>query len=103
MAGVGGRSASRSPASATSSSPDTWIRILRLTVRPGLCRETDYSVVSARSIRHSVTSEEVTLALPEIVSREEWLTARLRLLELEKEETRRRTAVNAERRALPMV
>jgi predicted dithiol-disulfide oxidoreductase (DUF899 family) len=43
------------------------------------------------------------LALPEIVSREEWLTARLRLLELEKEETRRRTAVNAERRALPMV
>jgi predicted dithiol-disulfide oxidoreductase (DUF899 family) len=43
------------------------------------------------------------LTLPEIVSREEWVEARLRLLELEKEETRRRTAINAERRALPMV
>jgi predicted dithiol-disulfide oxidoreductase (DUF899 family) len=43
------------------------------------------------------------LALPEIVSREQWLEARLRLLELEKEETGRRSAVNAERRRLPMV
>jgi predicted dithiol-disulfide oxidoreductase (DUF899 family) len=43
------------------------------------------------------------MALPEIVSREEWLEARRRLLEREKEETRRIAALNAERRRLPMV
>jgi predicted dithiol-disulfide oxidoreductase (DUF899 family) len=43
------------------------------------------------------------MALPEVVSREEWLEARTRLLALEKEETRRRDALNAERRRLPMV
>jgi predicted dithiol-disulfide oxidoreductase (DUF899 family) len=43
------------------------------------------------------------MSLPEIVSREEWLAARKSLLVLEKEETRRRDAVNAERRRLPMV
>ncbi|HEY0640006.1 MAG TPA: DUF899 domain-containing protein [Pseudonocardiaceae bacterium] len=41
--------------------------------------------------------------LPPVVSREEWLVARRRLLELEKEETRRRDALAAERRRLPMV
>ncbi|HEX3958024.1 MAG TPA: DUF899 family protein, partial [Trebonia sp.] len=40
---------------------------------------------------------------PEIVSREEWLAARRKLLAAEKEETRRRDALNAERRRLPMV
>jgi predicted dithiol-disulfide oxidoreductase (DUF899 family) len=43
------------------------------------------------------------MALPEIVSREEWLEARRRLLILEKEQTARITALNAERRRLPMV
>ena len=43
------------------------------------------------------------MALPEVVSREQWLAARLRLLEQEKELTRRRDALNAERRLLPMV
>lgn len=43
------------------------------------------------------------MALPEIVSREEWLEARLRLLALEKEQTARNTALYAERRGLPMV
>lgn len=38
-----------------------------------------------------------------IVSREEWLEARRRLLQLEKEETRLRDKVRAERRALPWV
>ncbi len=38
-----------------------------------------------------------------VVSREEWLAARLRLLEKEKEHTRRRDALCAERRALPWV
>lgn len=43
------------------------------------------------------------MALPEIVSREDWLEARLRLLALEKEQTARNTGLNAERRRLPMV
>jgi predicted dithiol-disulfide oxidoreductase (DUF899 family) len=43
------------------------------------------------------------MALPEIVSRDEWLDARLRLLALEKEQTARITALNAARRGLPMV
>ena len=41
--------------------------------------------------------------LPEIVSREEWRAARVALLEKEKELTRARDALNAERRRLPMV
>ena len=40
---------------------------------------------------------------PEVVSREEWLKARIELLAEEKELTRRRDALNARRRALPMV
>jgi predicted dithiol-disulfide oxidoreductase (DUF899 family) len=43
------------------------------------------------------------MAFPEVVSREEWLEARLRLLTDEKEATRRRDALNSERRKLPMV
>jgi len=43
------------------------------------------------------------MALPDIVTREEWLEARIRLLAREKEDTRRRAALNAERRRLPMV
>jgi predicted dithiol-disulfide oxidoreductase (DUF899 family) len=43
------------------------------------------------------------MALPEIGTREEWLTARVELLEREKELTRARDALNAERRRLPMV
>jgi predicted dithiol-disulfide oxidoreductase (DUF899 family) len=40
---------------------------------------------------------------PEVVSREEWFAARKRLLEKEKELTRARDELNAERRRLPMV
>lgn len=43
------------------------------------------------------------MALPEVVSRERWLEARRALLAEEKELTRRRDALNAERRRLPMV
>ena len=43
------------------------------------------------------------MSLPEVVSREEWLEARLRLLAEEKELTRRRDALNGQRRRLPMV
>jgi predicted dithiol-disulfide oxidoreductase (DUF899 family) len=43
------------------------------------------------------------MADPQVVSREEWLVARQALLAQEKELTRLRDAVNAERRRLPMV
>ena len=43
------------------------------------------------------------MSLPKIVSRDEWLAARTALLEQEKELTRRRDALSAERRRLPMV
>jgi predicted dithiol-disulfide oxidoreductase (DUF899 family) len=43
------------------------------------------------------------IAHPEIVRRDEWLTARKTLLEHEKEYTRHRDRINAERRRLPMV
>ncbi len=43
------------------------------------------------------------MSLPEVVSREQWHEARVRLLAEEKEHTRRRDALNADRRRLPMV
>ena len=44
-----------------------------------------------------------TISHPKIVGRDEWLTARKTLLEHEKELTKQRDRVNAERRRLPMV
>src|SRR5829696_6010707 len=41
--------------------------------------------------------------LPQVVSRDEWLVSRKELLAKEKEFTRQRDALNAERRRLPMV
>ena len=43
------------------------------------------------------------IELPRVVTRAEWLGARQELLAKEKELTRRRDALNAERRRLPMV
>src|SRR5215208_7006923 len=43
------------------------------------------------------------MTLPDIVSPEEWRAARVALLEQEKELTRRRDALSAQRRRLPMV
>jgi len=43
------------------------------------------------------------MTLPKIASRDEWLAARKELLEKEKEATRLRDALSAERRELPMV
>jgi predicted dithiol-disulfide oxidoreductase (DUF899 family) len=43
------------------------------------------------------------MAFPDVVTREQWLAARKRLLELEKQATRDRDALNAERRRMPMV
>jgi predicted dithiol-disulfide oxidoreductase (DUF899 family) len=45
----------------------------------------------------------MTLNLPDIVSRDEWLAARKELLAKEKRLTRERDALNADRRRLPMV
>ncbi|MBI4503204.1 MAG: DUF899 domain-containing protein [Gemmatimonadetes bacterium] len=44
-----------------------------------------------------------TLALPQVVSREEWVAVRTALLTKEKELTRARDVLNAQRRRLPMV
>jgi predicted dithiol-disulfide oxidoreductase (DUF899 family) len=43
------------------------------------------------------------MSLPDVVSHEQWLAARVALLAKEKELTRARDALNAERRRLPMV
>ena len=43
------------------------------------------------------------MALPHVVSRQEWIEARRDLLVREKEHTRLRDALNADRRRLPMV
>src|SRR5688500_20260073 len=43
------------------------------------------------------------MAMPRVVSREEWLAARKELLAKEKEFTHQRDALNTERRNLPMV
>lgn len=43
------------------------------------------------------------MTLPDVVSREQWLEARRRLLAQEKEYTRQHDALNADRRRLPMV
>jgi predicted dithiol-disulfide oxidoreductase (DUF899 family) len=43
------------------------------------------------------------MALPQVVTHDEWLVARKQLLEQEKDLTRRRDALNAERRRMPMV
>ena len=43
------------------------------------------------------------MALPQIVSRDEWLTARKALLDEEKAFTQRRDALNTSRRQLPMI
>ena len=43
------------------------------------------------------------MSLPDVVSREQWLEARLRLLAQEKDFTRKHDVLNADRRRLPMV
>ena len=50
----------------------------------------------------SVGVTEAGMGDPQVVSRDEWLAARRQLLAREKEFTRQRDALNAERRRLPM-
>jgi predicted dithiol-disulfide oxidoreductase (DUF899 family) len=47
--------------------------------------------------------KESSMSMPDVVSRDEWLVARTELLAKEKEHTRQRDALNADRRRLPMV
>src|SRR6202042_3237054 len=49
------------------------------------------------------TREEQAMSLPEIVSRDEWIRARVALLDREKALTKARDELAAERRRLPMV
>src|SRR5438045_6422066 len=52
---------------------------------------------------NTLSDEGSDMALPRIGTREEWLAARKELLAKEKDLTRRRDALNIERRNLPMV
>jgi hypothetical protein len=54
-------------------------------------------------LENATNKEENTMNLPQVVSREEWLAARKELLVKEKDLTRYRDEVNADRRQLPMV
>src|SRR4051794_14833885 len=58
---------------------------------------------SPSGLKPRTPTKEDPMSLPEIVSREDWLTARRALLAKEKRHTRERDALNAERRRLPMV
>jgi predicted dithiol-disulfide oxidoreductase (DUF899 family) len=57
----------------------------------------------SRARQPELCPEEVEVSLPEVVSREHWVLARKELLAREKELTRQRDALNADRRRLPMV
>jgi len=60
-------------------------------------------MADAQTARNARTAKGDTMTLPRISSREEWLDARKELLAKEKEMTRARDALSAERRRLPMV
>lgn len=54
-------------------------------------------------LTYQESSVEVNMTFPQVVSREEWLAARRRLLAKEQELIRRRDALKSDRRQLPMV
>src|SRR5690349_8695033 len=66
-----------------------------------LCPSGDGGRVNAEQFAHRTKGGFMTY--PRIVSRDEWLVARQKLLIKEKEATRARDRLNAERRRLPMV
>ena len=81
----------------------TMSALSRLEFHPtGLSRT---ALVTRRRDEQGVRSwdTEAALNLPKVVTREEWLVARKQLLAREKELTRQRDQVNADRRRLPMV
>src|SRR5690348_9825953 len=63
------------------------------------------SVRAPAGYNHPNESERrrTAMTLPQITNRDEWLEARQRLLDREKELTRTRDALNVDRRNLPMV
>src|SRR5580658_2430384 len=67
-------------------------------VHRGRCRSSAY-----RTTPTAGPETEVAMSLPDVVSREEWLAERQQLLIREKELTRQRDILNADRRRLPMV
>jgi predicted dithiol-disulfide oxidoreductase (DUF899 family) len=70
---------------------------LDLSIQRAIERRCDVTIIGAKPMA------DTKMSLPEIVSRDEWLTARKQLLEEEKAMTRQRDALNARRRMLPMV
>jgi predicted dithiol-disulfide oxidoreductase (DUF899 family) len=61
------------------------------------------SQYQSKSIQGEITMKSHTIAHPQVVSQEAWLTERIVLLAAEKELTKHRDRVNAQRRRLPMV
>jgi predicted dithiol-disulfide oxidoreductase (DUF899 family) len=82
-----------------------WKMLDRLETNMGREDLTDYQVglaeMNGLKRRHHMTTD--TIPHPPIVSREEWLAERKKLLADEKEQTKHYDRVNAERRRLPMV
>jgi predicted dithiol-disulfide oxidoreductase (DUF899 family) len=60
-------------------------------------------LILQRAVHGCAGIKEIEMALPEVASPEQWLKERQALLAEEKELTRRRDALNAKRRRLPMV
>jgi predicted dithiol-disulfide oxidoreductase (DUF899 family) len=61
------------------------------------------SIYQASTVQVETSTVEVEMSLPQVVSHEEWLSARRELLAEEQELNRRRAALNSGRRKLPMV
>jgi predicted dithiol-disulfide oxidoreductase (DUF899 family) len=76
--------------------------VLAVAIALGLAADEFSSRRRSKERRRHETREE-RMSLPKVTSREEWLAARKELLAREKELTRLRDAVNADRRRLPMV
>ncbi len=66
----------------------------------GYAPPTDYSRPAVRSYGLNLNQGGPPTSLPEIATREEWIAARTQLLEREKELTRARDALIADRRRL---
>jgi len=72
---------------------------MRVSLTPILSRCKSKPAIGERNMAQT----EIATAIPKIATQEEWLAQRLKLLEHEKELTKQKDRVNAERRRLPMV
>jgi hypothetical protein len=73
-------------------------RLLDVAAPLAACLAEGMSRSVPRRWRACVTRTRSRMSLPDVVTREEWLAARKELLAREKEFTRQRDALNAERR-----